>query len=388
MRVHHRIGLAMFGLALLFAGCSKEGPEGKKPGGPGGPGGRGPQALPVEIEVVQNRDVEYTVKAVGSVEAFEVVQVTARVPGAVEAVHFREGTRVGLGQVLVEIEPERYSLVVEEARAALEKARATLAESEAGLARREGVNEQNTGLIPGEEVDGWRTRVRTGRAEITAREAALKLAERNADDAKARAPFAGVVQTRDVQTGRYVQPGALLATLVRREPLLLRFQVPEGEAARLVTGRLARFTVQEGGGGYTATIVHVAESADASTRMVAVTAEVRAPHGNLRPGSFAEVTVPVGEKRPAPVIAETAVRPSEKGFLAYVIQGGLARERVLELGMRTLDGKVEVKSGLEAGDSLVVRGAEALRADAMVRVSAAGPAAAGDTSATPGKNRP
>ncbi|HKQ19886.1 MAG TPA: efflux RND transporter periplasmic adaptor subunit, partial [Candidatus Eisenbacteria bacterium] len=324
------------------------------------------------VEPVSTRGVEYAVNAVGSVEAYEIVQVTARVPGAVEKVHFREGDRVGKDDVLVEIEPDRYRLNVEEARAAVEKAKAALSEAEAGLARRAGVNEKTAGLIPAEEVDAWRTRVSSAKADVAAREAALSLANRNARDAQARAPFAGTIQTRDVQTGRYVQPGTLLTTLVRRDPLLLRFQVPEGDAAPLRRGMMVRFRVRNVPGERTARLVLVAGSADATSRMVAVTAEVNRPDAALRPGAFAEVTVPIGSMKHAPVIPQTAVRPGERGFLAYVVSKGLAHERVLTLGLRTADGQIEVKSGLAGAESLVVRGAEALSEGARVRIVKAG----------------
>jgi len=101
---------------------------------------------------------------------------------------------------------------------------------------------------------------------------------------------------------------------------------------------------------------------------VPVTAEVTDPGPELRPGAFAEITIPVGSKAEATVAPETAIRPSERGFLAYVVRNGMAEERVLTLGLRTPDGMVEVKSGLAMGDSLVVRGAEALRNGAAVRI--------------------
>ena len=75
----------------------------------------------------------------------------------------------------------------------------------------------------------------------------------------------------------------------------------------------------------------------------------------------------------APVIPQTAVRPSERGFLAYVVQDDVAHERVLTLGMRTPDGLVEVRGGLRPGERLVVRGAEALREGAPVRISGGAP---------------
>ena len=103
--------------------------------------------------------------------------------------------------------------------------------------------------------------------------------------------------------------------------------------------------------------------------MVAVTAEViDKDKETLRSGSFAEVRVPVGSAHPLPVVPQTAIRPSEKGFLAFVVENGKAVERILVPGMRTADGQVEILSGLRAGDLLVVRGAEALSDGVPVRL--------------------
>ncbi len=132
-----------------------------------------------------------------------------------------------------------------------------------------------------------------------------------------------------------------------------------------------RFRVRDSSGEHAAKIVHVGESADASTRMVAVTAEVVRPDPSLRPGAFAEVVVPVGGAKDATVIPQTSVRPSERGFLAFVVEDDTVHERVVTLGLRTPEGLVEVKNGLAPGERLVVRGAEALREGAKVRVVAA-----------------
>jgi membrane fusion protein, multidrug efflux system len=138
-----------------------------------------------------------------------------------------------------------------------------------------------------------------------------------------------------------------------------------------VTGMIARFTVAEDPAPHTARITHVAAAASSASRMVDVTAHVANPnHAVLRPGAFARVTVPVGDRVEAPVIPQTAIRPSERGFLAYVVENNdTARQRVLTLGMRTADGLVEVRSGIRAGEVLVVRGAEALRDGAKVKVT-------------------
>jgi len=329
--------------------------------------------FPVETAPVAARAVEYSVHAVGSVEAFERVAVTARVAGVVERVRFSEGDQVTAETALAEIEPERYRLATEAARAALAKSQATADEAKNGLERRQTVNVKNPDLVRAEEVDAWRTRVAAAAAEIDQAKTALALAELNQRDAFVRSPVAGVIQTRAIETGQFVSPGTEIATLVRRDPLLLRFRVPQSEATPLGPGMPARFTLRDGPDKrYSARIRLVGAAADSRDRMVAVTAEVDDPErASLRPGTFVEVEVPVGGVAAAPVIPQTAIRPSERGFLAFVVEGDVAHERVLELGLRTAEGEVEVRHGLVAGEVLVVRGAEALREGAKVIVDGA-----------------
>ena len=356
--------------AFFISACSK-GDAQQAGGGPGGPGGRrGAMEFPVEVRPVESRRVEYTITAVGSLDAFERVAVTARVAGVVERVLLSEGQIVSKGQALVEIDPERYRLAVEAAQAALQKASAGRSEAEAGYSRRQAASAKNPGLIRGEEVETWRTKVQTAAAEVAAAQAALAQARLNLRDAFVRAPVSGIIQTRTVETGQYVAVGTVMATLVRRDPLLLRFQVPEQDAQPLRPGLVARFNVAEDTTVHEARITHVAAAASQTSRMVDVTAHVLNPsRPEFRPGAFARVTVPIGATREAPVIPQTAIRPTERGFLAYTVQNGTAQARLLTLGMRTADGQVEVRQGLKAGETLVVRGAEALRDGAKVKVT-------------------
>jgi multidrug efflux system membrane fusion protein len=348
------------------------GPPGK-PAKPGAAQERDRISYPVEVESVETRSLIYTANAVGSIEAFEKVQVTARVAGVVDRVRFAEGNYAKVGQVLVEIEPERYKLAVEAAQASLEKAQASQADAEAGLKRREAVANQNPGLIPDEELATWRTKVRVSASDVAQAKAALDQANLNLRDAYVKAPFSGIIQTRTVQTGQYVQVGTILATLIRRDPLLLRFSVSERDASRLHAGMVANFKIRDTEREYKAKIVHVEASADETTRMVTVTAEIEdTKDESLRPGAFAEVSVPVSSPRVVPTVPQTAIRPSERGFIVFVVENNIAKERVITTGMSTADGQVEVVSGLAAGEILVVRGGEALRSGVPVKIAKSG----------------
>ena len=372
MKIKSSTRIALIILAAGFlaaAGCKKKEASAPTPGGKPGAARGARMSFPVEVEKVGVQSLIFSVNAVGAVEAFEKVQVTSRVSGVVDRVLFAEGSYANVGDALVEIEPERYKLTVESAQATYDRAVASKADAEAGLKRREAVSVQNPGLIPGEELETWRTKVRLAAADMAQTQAALNQAKLNLRDAYVRAPFSGAVQTRTVQTGQYVQVGTVLATLVRRDPLLLRFRVPERDAAQLRAGLVAEFKVRDNPKAYTAELTHIAASADESSRMVEVTGHVRdSADSTLRPGSFVEITIPVSKPREAPVIRQTAIRPSEKGFLAFVVEDNTAKERILTIGMRTIDGQAEVLSGLAVGESLVVRGAESLQNGFPVRV--------------------
>lgn len=387
-----RLCALLLAVAAL-AGACKPGGDAKAKGGPGGPAGagggaggpggggkKGPVAFAVEVQPVTRRPMEYTLAAVGSLIPFEEAQIAARVGGSVDRVLFREGDAVEAGQVLVEIEPQRYRVAVDQGKATVKRAQAGLDDALRTLQRKRDMGPE---VASGEETDAAAAKVQISRAELDQAKAALNLAELNLRDARVRAPLAGVVQARKVQTGAYLQPGAVVASILRRDPLRVRFALAEMDAQRLKIGLEVRFRVRGVEGWRGATVQHIAGRADESSRQVEVLADVQAvalprdpsasggeivTGGELRAGAFAEVVVPIGAPYPAVAIPQIAIRPSEKGFLAYVIEGDKARERIVELGMRSSDGMVEVRKGLKEGEKLVIVGAEALREGAAVRV--------------------
>ena len=341
-------------------------------------------AFPVETLKVDAKPHELVVTAPGVVDAFEHVQVTARVAGVVDKVSFVEGQEVKLGAPLALIDSRRYALAVTSAKAALEKTEAMAAESDASLKRRQNAVQTNPGLIPGEEMATYETQLRTANADVDSAREALKLAQLNLEDSTVKAAAAGVIQTRTVETGQYVNAGTVIATLLRRDPMLLHFNVTTAEAPRLKVGMSAPFTLKESHDTYTAKITLVGGAADPDSRLVPITAQIDTDHKFwLRPGSFAQVNITLTSQKQFPMIPEESARPSDRGFLGYVVDGDIVHERKLELGLHTTDGFVEAKSGINAGDVIVTKGIEALSDGSHVRLggvpnTGGAPAASGE----------
>jgi len=352
-------------IVLLFcAACSKGSAQDAR-------GGKKLQ-YPVQVAKLEKRHVQYSVTAPGSIDAFQQVQITARVAGAVDRVSFVEGQVVKEGDVLASIESDRYQVAVDQAKASLAKAQATQKSQEAELARRKTASSTNPGLITGEEIEQHETSVETAKADVASANQALRVALLNLRDSYVRAPIGGVVQTRTVQTGQYLQPGAVLATILQRDPLLLRFAVSEQDAPRLKPGMDATLTLRESPRTYSAKITLVAGAADMNTRLVPVTAQIDTTDHQywLRPGAFCEVVVPIGAPRDAIVVPTMSVQPTEQGNVVYVIDDkNIAHAKIVQLGMHTPDGDVELTRGVDEGQQVVVRGIEPLSDGAPVKVT-------------------
>ena len=299
----------------------------------------------------------YRITAVGSLEPEEVVQVTAEVEGQVSQVRFQEGVRVTPGTVLALIDPDRYQLEAQRAEASYKRAVADAERARSELSRREALAKEQ--LVSAEDLTRARVEAERLQAEADATRAARDIAAQNVQRSRVRAPRGGVINTRTVETGRYVRGGDVLATIVDTSRLRLRFKVSDVESLRARSGQAVSFRIAAlGNAEFRGEIYHVGQVADPATRQVEVLAWVRNP-GVLKPGFFAEVDLASETRANTIVVPERAVQASERGFVAYVVEEGKARLRPLQLGIRTADG-VEILSGLKPGDQVVVEGSDRL----------------------------
>lgn len=354
--------------AVVAAGCSRS--QGAPAPGPRRGGG-----VTVRVEPVTVRDVVYSIQSVGSLEADEVVQVTAEVEGAVTAVMFDEGMRVSPRTVLARIDPERYRLEAQKAEAAFRKAQADAKRAEQDLQRREELAREK--LVAEEELNRARGERDRLAAEASSMQAAWNIALQNVRRSEVRAPAGGVVNTKKIEKGQWVRQGDVLSTIVDISRLRLRFKVSEGESLRAGRDQPISFKVSSlGNARFEGRIYHVGEVADPATRQVEILAWVTNP-GVLKPGFFAEVELASETHKSAVVVPEPAVQASERGFVTYVVEDGKARARKVEIGVRTGDGGVEILGGLKPGETVVVEGNDRVADGVAVTVAGASPAAGG-----------
>lgn len=336
---------------LAAAGVACGGAE----GGEEGPA----EKAPVETAVVQDRDLAITVSSVGSLEADASAEVSSEYSGVVSEISFREGGEVEEGEVLVRLDDEKLSAALEAAQATLARARAEARNLERQVERNDKLLAQ--GAISEQAYDDLQTQYNSAQARLEEAQANVALARRNLRDATIRAPFDGRVGARTFDVGDYVNEGTPLFTVVDDDTLKVQFTVPEQYLGRLHRGSPVSVHVRSmPGRRVEGSVYFVSPTVDPVNRTVALKARVPNPEMELRAGQFADVRLVLEVRENTLVVPEAAVVPRRGTNFVFRVAGGTAHQSAVELGERQR-GIVEVRSGVSAGDTVVVAGQQRLQ---------------------------
>ncbi len=335
-------------LLLGLAACDRADGQPKGEGG-GGPG-NGMPPMPVEVVVARSDTVVDAILATGQVEALQAIELRPDVEGRIAQIMVREGREVVRGTPLFKVDDAELRAEVARAEAERDLARQSLARTRDLLAQKAS------------------NQAELERAEATARsaEAQLQLLKVRLDRTTVRAPFAGVAGQRSVSLGDYVTNDTRLVTLQTVSPQRAVFQVPERYAERLKVGQEVTFRVAAlPGKEYAGRVDFVDPVVQLPGRTITVKAQVPNASRELQSGMFIEVRLATAVRPGAVIIAEDAVLPLQGANFVWVVVDGKAVRRQIELGVRT-PGFVEARSGVEAGEQVVVAGQERLAEGAPV----------------------
>ena len=335
------------------------GASAKAPGmaGPAGGAAGGPGAgVPVEVVKVATASLPQSITTVGSLRSDESVTIRPEVAGRVAAINFQEGQRVAKGAVLLRLDPSINEAEVLQARANLKLARSKYERA---------VDLSKSNFISGQARDEAENNLRVA-------EAAVALVEARLAKTEIRAPFAGVIGLRSVSIGDYVKEGADIVNLESIDLLKVDFRVPEVYMRLVKAGQPLQVALDAyPGKTFEGRVFAVNPLLDAAGRAVVIRAQVKNADAALRPGMFARVRLITSESTDSLVVPEQALVPQgSEQFVFKVVDGRAVRAKV-EVGQRR-EGKVEVVSGVTAGEVVVVSGHQRLRDGVPVAVKGAG----------------
>ena len=325
-------------------------------GGPGKDGkdaDKGPDAVPVEVATIGRRAIAASYAGTAPLDARADAQVVAKTSGVALQVLAEEGMRVREGQVLVRLDSDRLRLQVAQSDAQVRKL-------EANYARSLKLSEQK--LISANDIDQLKYDLENARA-------ANRLAKLELSYAEVRAPISGVVASRSIKTGNFVQINTPIFRIVDADRLEATLNVPERELATMHAGLPVALQVDAlPGKTFAGTVDRVSPVVDSGSGTFRVVCAFD-NGGVLQPGMFGRIRIDYASRADALVVPRAALLEDEDKPAVFVVHGTKAARVSLALGY-VEGGWAEVRSGLKQGDEVVVAGKSAVRDGSDVQVIA------------------
>ncbi len=292
------------------------------------------------------------VTALGSLMAENEADVASELDGTVKHVDFQEGALVEQGAILVQLNDatQAATLAQRQAEAALASLDNTRLRSLIGK-----------GAISQQEVDKADANLKVAQANVAFAQAEL-------DKTDIRAPFKGRLDLRHVSPGQYIKSGQNLVHIVDKSSLKLQYAVPERYLSQLALGKPVRFQTSAFPGKiFEGVVSFVSPQVDLDTRTITVEAHFDNPEEALSPGLSGEVSQVLSENPNALNVPEEAIVATIAGYQVYVIEKKHVQSRPVTIGSRT-NGRVEMLTGVKAGEMVVARGQQSLRDGSPVEI--------------------
>lgn len=380
-------------------------------------------SVPVEVAPVGMRDLVDLVSAGGTIEATDTVDVTAKIGGRVIRVTVREGDTVRAGQLLAQLETGELVAQLQQAQAGLDAARARLALLQQGARPQEqaqaaaAVDQASanyamakanydrmqmlfeTGAISQAQLDAAKLQmdvsrsqleaarqqqslVRTGarpqeigmaRAQVEQAQGAVAFIRVQIANASITSPVSGVLTHRGINLGEVASPavGSLstpLFTVAKVTSVYATLDVSETDLGKVHQGQPVAVRVDSFPGRlFQGTVRDIAEAGDPRTRIFKVKALLPNADRALKPAMFARGEITVGRAPGAIVIPRDAVSTENGKPSVFVVEGGTARTRTIQVG-RTYGPLIRVLAGLRTGESVVIAGQSGLTDGTAVTV--------------------
>jgi multidrug efflux system membrane fusion protein len=336
---------------------------------------------PVSVAVVTARkaDIDLTLPALGSVEAFHSVTLRTRVDGALRKIHFNEGSNVKKDELLLEIDPRPFIAQKDQAEAQLARDTALLDNASLDLARFQALLAQDS--YPKQQVDAQHALVRQYEAATKLDAAAVEAAELQIGYCHITAPVAGRIGLRSVDEGNIVHASdaAGIAVINQLQPIKVIFSLPQ-DAIPEITARMALTDAMPArafdrdGTTLLATgkVVTLDNQIDPTTGTIRLRAEFPNADERLVPNQFVNVIITYGQVKEATLVSAAAVQHGNSGTYVFAVKGGKSVTiRPVETGA-TSGNDICIIKGLSPGETVVTDGIDKLKEGAAVRVVGGG----------------
>jgi RND family efflux transporter MFP subunit len=328
-------------------------------------------AAPVKVFKVQRQMISEKLFYTGVIEAWKKINITPDIGGKIAIIHVEEGDLVQKGQLLAEMDTRAIRLQLEQAEAALAVAEANQNDAQKNMERMERLRKEDAASE--QQYDQIKLAYEAAEAQLKQAKAAVNLARYNLDVSLMKAPFGGVIASKNAEVGDVINPmmGGFSATsgvltLMDFSRVKIKIDVSHQDIVRIKKGQAAQLRVTALPGRIFQGLVSIVNiTANPLTKKFKVEAIIDNPGFVLRPNTFGEVSLEVSTHENALVIPQKAVLENKYVFR---IKDSNRVERVdLTLGIQNSN-RIEVVSGLKEGDRIVVEGNFGLEDNSVIEI--------------------
>ncbi len=307
----------------------------------------------------------------GDVRAFEETKIYARADGYLLKWNSDIGAKVEAGQVLAEIDTPELDQELNQSRAALAQAQANLVLARSSAERWQRLLKDRA--VSHQEVDEKTSALAAREADVKAAEAAVARLEKLSSFKEVRAPFAGTITRRHVDTGALIRAGgnaSALFDLAQTDTLRVQVNVPQAYLRDIAIGSTVAIAVAEyPGRAFPGKVLRTSGAFDATTRTMLTEIEVPNRNGELFPGIHVDVQLTLAQANPPIVVPARAVIIRGEGLqVAEVDDANAIRLQKVQAG-RDLGRTVEIVSGLSDGARIVTNPTDTLVEGMPVRIA-------------------
>lgn len=332
---------------------------------------------PVPVRVVEVEQGEFAIelKALGTVTAYNTVNVRSRVDGELVKVLFEEGQPVKAGDLLAVIDPRPYQVALQQAQGALQENQAQLKNAELDLQRYKGLYAEDS--IARQTLDTQQALVNQYRGSLQSNQADVATARLNLDFTQIRAPIDGRLGLRQLDIGNLVSSGDTtpLVVITQADPIAVIFTIPEGDLPVVLQRRRDGTTlaVEAWDRGERLKLAEgVLESLDNQIDTTTGTVKLKARFDNaeqmLFPNQFVNVRLRVETREAATIIPSAAVQFGTQGTFVYVVgDDNKVSIRLVTIAASDAERSM-VSEGVQPGERLVMEGTDRLRDGSEVEV--------------------
>ena len=345
-------------------------------------GNMGAQVPYVLVQEIKSIDTTKVNNQIAHVEAINSVNLVPKVNGTINEVLFEEGSFVKEGDVLFVINPDTYKATVELREAELDRAEASLKEAEKNYNRQVKLSKQN--IASKATFDSAESTYLQAKAAVKMAKASLTLAQDDLEDTQVTAPISGYIGKALVTKGNYVLKSTqILARIVQISPVRVTFSLTDKEFLNLKqkyeegkeNSLKARVVLPNGSilsEEFNSLFANNEVSSDTAT--VSIYTDLENKEEKLIPGNYVQIALLDNKPNMNVIIPQGSLAQDEHGFYTYVVNAdNVVEERRLILG-EVIDSNQVVKSGLQAGEKVIIQGLQKVQNGITVKAGLVQPA--------------